>query len=461
MDQTSYLKVINAALITAIFTGLLVIIAVFVYTYEVRQTKEGNRDKMETLTSIKQAELMDWFEDEIRDANLITDDPNFIQLIEGGYEETFAPSILLEKLNQIKLEHFYADLILLDTLGNPTVSTNPALVFNDSIDKAFYEKAKLSDSCLISELFRSSIDDRVYIDIIAAIKSDEGMDLGGMVFKIGLERTLDRLMVDWHHEAIRGKLSFLWERSKGQWLVYRPGYSNPQSTSCWLPLMPEQRAEGLGEQLLQGQRPPKDALYTLNYLPQVPWLLLVELDDKPGRETLKALSNFLIILVVILAMLGFLAVYMLIHYKQGKHINSLINRNTELDAFKRQYQLTLDVLHEAVLVTDSLGRITTHNLMAESLLGLKYDELSGKDVDEVLRLTRPGTGVPLFNVQSWLHGDKAMSSYQDASLHTVMGDVLSVSCTLTYLPSTKPHQDGLVLAIKQETAITDQHRFSH
>lgn len=210
MDQTSYLKVINAALITAIFTGLLVIIAVFVYTYEVRQTKEGNRDKMETLTSIKQAELMDWFEDEIRDANLITDDPNFIQLIEGGYEETFAPSILLEKLNQIKLEHFYADLILLDTLGNPTVSTNPALVFNDSIDKAFYEKAKLSDSCLISELFRSSIDDRVYIDIIAAIKSDEGMDLGGMVFKIGLERTLDRLMVDWHHEAIRGKLSFLW-----------------------------------------------------------------------------------------------------------------------------------------------------------------------------------------------------------------------------------------------------------
>lgn len=460
MDRSSYLTLTNAALISVVFSVLLAIGVIVFYTHEDRHTKTESLASLASLATAKQVQLTDWFDDEIQDANVITRDNSFVKVIEAYQKGEENQSQVLDMLHQVRLEHLYADLILLDTLGDHHLSTNPALAFNDSIDKIYYSKARLTDSCLVSELYRSTIDNRVYIDIIAAIKNKNGTNLGGVVFKIRPEHSLDGLLTDWNRLAGRCDLSLLWEQSDGHWLTYSPLVNQLDTGSCWQPLTATQRAKGLEKHLITGQSPPEKAFFTISPLPNVPWHLLVELDDSYRLNRLRALLDLIILIVVILVMLGFLSVFLVIRYQQGKHITSYLTIDAELVSMRRQYQLTMDVLQEAVVVTDGVGRIRFLNLMAESLTGWKQAVVAGKPLDEVLRLTRQGTGVPLFHVRGWLQGDKAMTRFENAWLVNKAGQTIRVSCSLAYLPSTVPSKDGLLLTIKDETAVQAQQQLT-
>lgn len=200
--------------------------------------------------------------------------------------------------------------------------------------------------------------------------------------------------------------------------------------------------------------------YLVKPIPNVPWSLLVELDDSEGRSALRALSVRLFGLVGLFSVLAILYAWCLVHYFQGRGFRELTAKSKELEHLKNRHNLTLDVLQEAVLVADALGRIRSLNLTAESMLGLRASEVSGKMLDDVIRLNKTGTGVPLFNVQRWLQGDRAMTRVDDASLHTDRGDVLPVACSLAYLPSAWPDQDGVLLVISVQVTSFQQTRFS-
>lgn len=469
MDQSSYLKITNTAVISLLFAVLLALgIGVF-YLFEDQRSKNESQETLHALMMAKKGQLTDWFEDEIQDANLISREKGFVQVIEAYMDAKDDPTHLLDMLNQIKLEHLYADLILLDTQGNHHISTNPSLAFNDSIDKIYYTKARLTDSCLVSELYRSDIDKRVYLDVIAAVKNRADKNLGGVVFKISPDRSLDNILIDKLTGLYKASLSLLWERSEGQWLTYKPHQAWSDQATCWLPLTTSQLLSGVEASLLAGLTSQKGALFSVTDLPNVPWRLLVELDDSARKQAMRDLLTLIVTIVGVLIVLCFVAVYLIIHFRQGGNIKTLGDKGSELESIKCQFRLTMDVLQEAVVVTDFEGSIRFLNLMAESMLGWKQGDAAGKHLDEVLRLTRPGTGVPLFNVQNWLMGDKAMTRFEDAWLITKAGDKVSVSCSLAYLPSSLEKMDGLLLTVRDESAVHNQqrltleneHRFRH
>lgn len=449
MDQPSYLKWSNAAMISVVFAALLGLgILVFYHVEDVR-LKAENQTALKALVATKQAQLNAWFEDEIEDANLIVHEKRFINIIEAYMKGEGDSSPVLDMLHQTKKEHMYADLILLDTLGNHHLSTNPALAFNDSIDKIYYAKARMTDSSMVSELYRSTIDSRVYIDVIAAIKNLMGDNMGGIVFKISPERTLVPILSDWEIEGGRFHFSLAWNDRQDSWLIYSPHTDRPDTGSCWVPLTTAQRA------LITN-----DDHFHISQIQHVPWLLLVELDDTQRTNNLRSFLHLMLFIAAILVLLCFLAVYFIIHFRQGKNMYAYLEQGAELASLKQRFRLTLDVLQEAVVLTNHDGSILYINLMGESLLGVKLEAVSGKMVDDVVRLTRPGTGVPLFNVIGWLQGDKAMTRFESAWLTNQAGNTITVSCTLTYLPSTSPMSEGLLLTIKDETAVYTQQQLT-
>lgn len=438
MKATQQLKLFTVVAITSVVAALFVVLIVVIHSEEKKRIAAESSALLESITHSRQLLLSDWFIDEIHDVSLISKNTNLVELTNRFVEGKSDESILIDALNQIKSEHDYADLVFLNEAGDYQVSTNPALTFNDSIDKDILAMALKTDSSYVSDIYRSSIDNKIYVDLVTVIRNAFGKPLGGIIFKIYSERTIDKFLIDWHMTGYRGLVSLIQQLPDKQWHVYKPDRVLGSNRSSWNPLPERFRNNPFNSHY---------PLVQVVNMPNSPWYLMVELDDSKRKADANASVILLSIVGVVSVLLFFVGLLLIAFFQEKKFTIKLREKENELEQTMNQFQFSMDMLGEAVVLTDDQGRIQYMNLAAELLSGWRLEDVKGKVLEEQIPLMQEESGLSLLNVRNWFSGESAYNQFVAAYLMNKAGSRIRVVCSLAPLKGVKSDRKGLVLVL--------------
>ena len=131
----------------------------------------------------------------------------------------------------------------------------------------------------------------------------------------------------------------------------------------------------------------------------------------------------------------------------------------KLAAERERLKITLQLINDAVITTDSNARIIYINTAAETLLGLAMGAAENRRVDEVIYLMDPQTSKAAENLigQSTLHG-KVCRREQPCLLHRPDGTVCYVSDVVSPVLDSTGAVTGLVIVFRDASLEVDRDR---
>ena len=120
-------------------------------------------------------------------------------------------------------------------------------------------------------------------------------------------------------------------------------------------------------------------------------ILLRERSQRAGQTYQKAvLTGFLSGLAALVAVVGFLVL-------SRRYLTARAQAATVIAEQAERLQTTLASIGDAVIATDTEGRVTTLNAVAESLTGWKREDAVGRSLDDVFRIVNETTREPVEN----------------------------------------------------------------
>ncbi len=135
---------------------------------------------------------------------------------------------------------------------------------------------------------------------------------------------------------------------------------------------------------------------------------------------------------------------------------------TRLWAEKRQRELleekerferaTLSNIHEAIICTDLMGKVTYMNPSAESLTGWNLEEALGKHIDEVFRISNEESGMPVSTpVERVLKEGTVVGLGNHTFLRSKDGRTFPISDSASPIRDQREEITGVVLVFKDES----------
>lgn len=441
MKTTAHKKLITVLAVTGFFAAFFIVLIVVYRWEEKKRIDSESIALLNAFSESKQALITNWLIEEVSDVKLIIESANLIDVTSRFVEGKSDESPVVAVFDQIKSEHGYAELVLLSETGDYLMSTNQALTFNDSIDQHMLFKALSSDSSYVSDIYRSSIDHHVYIDLVSIVRNAYGKAFGGLIFKIDAEKTVDQMLSDLHMGGYQGLASLVQQQPDKKWIVYKPDSSLVSEPSCWKPLPAHFKNNPFRSH---------NPLTRVMPLPNSPWSLLVELDNSRRKANSNASASLLIIIGVVSVLLFFIGVYGLATFQEKKQLEKLKERVLDLNRVRNQFWFTLDMLSEAIVLTDHKGMIQYINLAAELLIGSKQEEILGTPIDKHITLLQEESGMPLLSVKNWFSGEGAYNQHIAALFVNKSGSHIRVLCSIAPLKGDDSESRGLVVVLVKD-----------
>lgn len=138
-----------------------------------------------------------------------------------------------------------------------------------------------------------------------------------------------------------------------------------------------------------------DVLSVLKAIPGSPWFLVTKVDREEAfsewhREAVMIMALILGLAAATVAMVG------VVWQRNDKaHYRALLQAEMARKESEERYQTTLMSVGDGVIATDSEGRVTVLNPVAEALTGWRHEEANGKPIEEVFRIINEESRQPV------------------------------------------------------------------
>jgi len=428
----------NAALISGIYLVLAVVMLSLYFIAERVSVKNSAKETMISLSENKSQRISAWIEDEIHDADLIASNPFLLELVENYFLKSDNDYLLASFLGGIKTEHQYTEVILLDLEGNDFSSTNAGLMFDDPLEIKFLNKASKSESVYVSDIYKSKLDNRTYLDFFKSLKDKNGNKIAYIVFRMDPVPMLEDVLSNWKIEYKTARTYLL--KSKGQ-KTYVFDYFSDLDT--WLEydnkkVLPDQFVED------KNNNGSPVLIYTQK-IKATDWLITVQVDKAEVFNWYFLRFRNSVLLAFLAGIIFFIVIYFVIkksHFKSDVNLSKVLD---DKDLSIRKYQIVMDMLSEAIIVSDGNGFIKYMNLKAEVLTGWTSKEANSKYLDLVFRLKDENTGLNVFNFENLKYEQAGMKSFNNVVLLEKNEFTTPVSCIMTHIKNNNTEFSGFIV----------------
>ncbi|MBI4775463.1 MAG: PAS domain S-box protein, partial [Deltaproteobacteria bacterium] len=126
-------------------------------------------------------------------------------------------------------------------------------------------------------------------------------------------------------------------------------------------------------------------------VPDSPWFMVAKVDSTEAFAEWRFRS--IMILVFMLSVIGLVVAFGLVIRQRNlkAHYRELYRSETALSQAMERHSITLQAIGDAVMATDSKGRVDLMNPVAETLTGWKQEEARDRSINEVFRIINEGT----------------------------------------------------------------------
>jgi len=387
----------NVIIIIIFLVCLISLFAYKYYTNERNSTVEESSIRLKTIASLKAERISKWYEDELRDAETISRDVFLINTLENWYQNRTNEnsSEVEEYLSNIIEEHDYYSISICSRNGGVLVSSGKGNKQTDENLRSLIKNAININTTISTGVYKEKTHKKILIGFISPIHIDHIGFTGVIVFEMDPEEVLFPVVDSWPFSSGTSETLLLKRIGDKVLYVNKPAYEKYGPLELELPInSPDKLAvkalqvssgivEGIdyrGGQVLAYSSP----------VPGTPWYLVTKVDKK---EIFNGLHNEIYIIAtlgVLVILLAMTALFFLISYRQRNIYRELLRTQEE-------YRTILYSIGDAVISTDSLGKIMAMNYVAEELTGWTEAESLGKRLDEIFNIIDERTRMKVEN----------------------------------------------------------------
>lgn len=459
-DKSIQIKLRNTAYPALIFLFFITLCFIFFSSSERESLRKSAEQSLSDISNYKANFISNWYKEEISDAELITGSKNLLRETEEYLNSGLSDYDFEKSINQIKTEHSYSDIYVFDTQGEYLHSSNPAIVYDDSLELRNLSDALSSGKTFVSDIYISKNDKKRYIDIFTFIRNDDDIALACVIFRIEPESYLSERFPNWpfYHDTV--KSTIIKKDKDGS--VYK--YNDSDTIElCWIKIdtlisdnkLTLSNKSGL---YLKGLNDRKNFISVTRDIPDTPWSIVVRSEKKEVFKTLNMKYLDYIVLIIIMFICYSTIIYYLIHISHSKSINKKLNEKKVKIEYKQRFEMLMDLIDEGVLITDSSGLIKSMNIKYQTLTGYIFNELINVHVDNVFSLIDNSTGINVFNFRQTLVEHAGLINYSDVQLVVKNGSSIPVVCEITPLMDDSDGHMGIMISVRDMYDVQNMHK---
>lgn len=374
--------------------------AYFYYRYEETVLIKQKQNELESIARLKINEISNWYSDEKEDVKILSHNTILIKRIQQALStgEHTALEQLTEILQNIKVEHDYADIVITTAEAGVIASTNPAIKeLNSNLSQKILETANTNK---ITELdfFRStSFEDKILLGFITPIPIEENKHNVIITFLINPDDNIYPLTGHWPVLSMTSE-TFLF-RVEGDSILYLNELRHRKGTALEyvLPVSRSNLPAAKAAEGYTGIYRGKDYrnVNVVAYLSEIPgtnWYLVAKVDEDELFAGLFSKMVMVILIVLLLIVITGIGLYLVYSYRQHSLTKSLYEKEKELWRQQEKFKVTVDSLGQGVITLDVRGKVQYMNKIAENLTQWDLRSAKGRDLHEVYPVKNEQTG---------------------------------------------------------------------
>jgi PAS domain S-box-containing protein len=368
------------------------------YRKEAEEIRQKRYEEISAIGRLKRDQILEWRKQRLADIGAFSKNPLVIaaveQLIQDDASQTLRNGIK-ESLHATAAAHDYYNALLLDPEGKLLLSVNDEPDPVDPATRRAVETAASGREVVFSDFFRSP-SGVIHIDAAAAVAGAGGLPLAVVVLRSNAQAYLYPLIQSWPTPS-RSAETLLVQR-EGDGIVFLNELRHQAGTALSLrkplalsPLPAAQAALGR-----QGRFEGKDyrgvgVMAELLPIPGSPWHMVAKVD---AEEILSEARYRAGTITVIVGALVLVVVAVVTNHYQQRQAH-LYKKLYEAERIHREnqeiFRTTLYSIGDAVVTTDTEGRVRTMNRVAETLTGWSEAQATGKPLRDVFRIIHEET----------------------------------------------------------------------
>ena len=397
----------NRLLIFVLFIVALFLIVYGLWFYQ-QQSQAIRSDKINELNSIaelKVNEIVQWRRERLADIRNFSDNPfindAFNQWLTTPDNDATRKAIL-DSFQLLKDSYHYRNIILVDKTGSVSLSLDPQFSSLDEYTNDLVSRAIQENDIFIGDFNRNTENGQVNLDIFAAIQGEQNQPIGALILRVDPDVYLYPLIQSWPTPSETAETLLI--RRDGDRVLFL----NSLRHSSALPLTMTIPISSLNIPAVQAVLGYTGEFDGIDYrgekvmssiypIPDSPWFMIAKVDSK---EILSDTRD-LLLRVVFQDILSILLVFVLAAYiyrdRQRHLYRRLLEKERQLGESQQEAQTTLYSIGDAVISTDSQGRVNRLNPVAEQLTGWKEAEAKGLPLEKIFNIVNEQTRLKVEN----------------------------------------------------------------
>lgn len=386
----------------------LVLLAVLVggyayYRYEADRLYEENGRDLSAIAELKVSQICQWRHERLADAERIMRGPFMRNAVRDWLKHPTDAALRDDLAERLNSEHFgdiYTDVLLLDVKGRVLLSVLPKPPPLGNETKRSLAEVVAGKKPKLSELYRCECG-RVHLDAIAPILDpDETECEAVLVFRSDADKVLFPLMQSWPTPSTTAETLLV--RRDGKEVLFLNELRHRQNTALTLrfPLDFEnlpavQAVLGRTGRFFEHDYRGMEVLADLRPVPDSAWFMVTKIDADEILVEVRYRA-WITVVMVLLFLLLFLAGMATFHRQQEAVLfKNLYQAERKQRELQEEFRAALYSIGDAVITTDTSGRVKQMNPVAEQLTGWAESEAAGRPLEEAFRIVNETTRMPV------------------------------------------------------------------
>lgn len=358
------------------------------YKYEKKITHREIGNNLKAISELKINELVSWRNERMGNAQVISQMPFIIDYLTNSPHKI--DSIRLKKLfsDILKLYNYEAIFIAAKN-GDVIYSVGSEIKLFGSETKEKIITSIEQNNIYTTDFYYCKLGNTIHYDIIAPVKNPSSKPIAAIIFRINPNDFIYPHIQSWPTPSKTSETLILKEENDSVLFLNELRYQKNTTFSLKIPLtktdVPAVQAILGYKGVLKGKdyRGEKVMAY-VGPVPETDWFMVAKVDKHELLKELRIKLQYIILAALFIFLFFGTGIVLFYNSRQKNIFNTLAQAQEE-------FRTTLYSIGDAVITTDSRGRIKNLNKMAEYLTGWKESEAIGKKIDKIFNLINEET----------------------------------------------------------------------
>jgi len=397
------------AVLALVFLAVLAC-GVWFYRTQERHLRQEVENDLFAIAELKASQIVQWRADRLADGAILMHSPFLIEGVERFLASQPAPShqqagtktedadAILSRFRALHEHYRYSDVLLVAPDGEVRLSLSGVRGAVGGETLSALTAAMRDRKPLLTDLHIDKIEPLPHINVVAPllVRGQTQGPIGAVILLSDARQFLYPLIQSWPTASETAETLIVRRDGEDVLFLNELRHQPDAGLALRIPLsrtdVPAVMAALGREGVVQGRDyRGAEALAVLKAIPDSPWFMVAKKDKAEAFAVWRFRS--VLILGLLLGLVAFVGAASFVVYQRNQkaHYRVLYQSEAALRASEEEHRVTLMSAGDAVIATDSEGRVKQLNPVAESLTGWTQDEARGKPIEEVFRIVNEET----------------------------------------------------------------------